>query len=99
VDDAGWAAVMSVDGDTLCAVDLERLLTRPEWHRRAACRGMGVDRWFIDRGGDPRPAKAICAGCPVTAECAAASEGEQGIWAGQSTHRQARAQRARRGAA
>ena len=49
------------------------LLARPPWHREAACRGVGAPVFFIERGGDIRPAKALCSVCPVTAQCKAAS--------------------------
>jgi hypothetical protein len=96
VDIELWAVVMSTPGDVLDQVDLAQLLRRPAWHAQAACRGMGTSLFFVDRGGDPNPAKAICATCPVTAECAEASADEQGIWAGVAASRQARAQRERR---
>lgn len=44
---------------------------RPDWQAEAACRGMGTDIFFSERG-DSRPvaaAKAICATCPVADEC------------------------------
>lgn len=41
------------------------------WQHRAACRRPGVDpdAFYPDKGESTRPAKRICAGCPVTAEC------------------------------
>jgi hypothetical protein len=55
---------------------------RPSWWASAACRGVGVAAFFLDRGGDTRPALALCARCPVTAECAEAGRNEpHGIWA------------------
>jgi WhiB family redox-sensing transcriptional regulator len=65
---------------------------RPAWHRRAACRGQ-VAAFFPTRGESADEAKAICSGCPVKAECAAAGLSERhGIWAGMS-ERQRRAAR------
>ena len=75
---------MSTPGDVLERVTLEQLLRRPGWHRQAACRGMGPAMWFPDLGGDVRPAKAICAACPVQEPCAEAGADEVGIWAGLS---------------
>ncbi|MFC4014587.1 WhiB family transcriptional regulator [Nonomuraea purpurea] len=58
---------------------IKRALIFPEWHTRAACRG--VPGWvFVNdteplRGGRPRPsyneakAKAYCKGCPVRERC------------------------------
>lgn len=56
------------------------LLERPEWHRQAACRGMGADLFHpvVETGRPTREnvarikeAKAVCARCPVAAECLA----------------------------
>lgn len=42
---------------------------RPEWMARAACRGLDTDMFFPRRGGDPEPAKRVCATCPVAEDC------------------------------
>jgi WhiB family redox-sensing transcriptional regulator len=67
------------------AVILASLVARPAWQADAACRTAPV-RWFFPvRGEDVRPAKALCAACPVAVECARFSEDEEhGIWAGTS---------------
>ena len=39
------------------------------WLTRAACRGLEGINFFPERGEDPRPAKAVCAQCPVRTEC------------------------------
>lgn len=75
-------------------------MSRPDtWKSEAACRGRGPDLFFPSwgaEGGGGRPlpahvvaqveqAKAICAGCPVRAECleGAVERGERhGIWGG-----------------
>jgi WhiB family redox-sensing transcriptional regulator len=44
---------------------------RPDWHDDAACRSMGADLFFSERG-DIRwvaEAKAVCATCDVVEEC------------------------------
>jgi len=46
------------------------LAARPHWHADAACREHPEVSWFPDRGEDSRPAKAVCAACPVRDECA-----------------------------
>ena len=61
---------------------------RPEWHERAACRGM-VDVFFSEHGdgASVRKAKEVCASCPVFKECREYVENNYeryGIWAGQS---------------
>lgn len=52
---------------------LALLVRVPEWHRSAACRGVGPDVFFpVRRSGQPNhgaEAKAICAQCPVLARC------------------------------
>jgi WhiB family redox-sensing transcriptional regulator len=75
-----------------CVADL---LRRPAWHREAACRGQGTAAWFPGRGEDQDPAKAICAGCPVTAQCLSAALGtatlfDSGIWGGTSARQRKR---------
>ena len=56
-----------------------------DWTESAACRGMDPNWWHPPRGGDALKAKAICATCPVTAECLAdAGPLDMGIRAGVS---------------
>jgi len=65
----------------------ERLAAlRPTWHQHAACRGMGAGPWFPERGSDSTTGKAVCAGCPVRAQCldAALALDEVGTWGGLS---------------
>jgi WhiB family redox-sensing transcriptional regulator len=60
------------------------------WVASAACRGLNPDLFFVERGDTTgyREAKAICATCPVRADClgyAMASPREAfGIWGGTS---------------
>lgn len=43
---------------------------RPDWWDSAACLGANPDLFFAHDGGhEARTAKAICAACPVRAEC------------------------------
>ena len=65
-------------GDQIAAVwwagdpaDLVDAFRRPVWWADAACRGHDIDLWFPRRGGDTRPAVAICRKCPVRPECLA----------------------------
>ena len=62
------------------------LLATIEWHERAACRGRGREvNFFPERGEQVLPAKLVCDGCPVKAECLAAGIDEHfGIWGGLS---------------
>lgn len=58
-------------------------LPRPGWHRHAACRGVDPELFFPNRGENTQEAKAICATCPVKAECHEAGRFEHyGIWGG-----------------
>ncbi|MEU5976307.1 WhiB family transcriptional regulator [Streptomyces sp. NPDC047315] len=77
-----------------------------EWMDEAVCATVDPDLWFPELGSSHKPARSICATCPVQAECAAAAqrfEGglgagvRHGTWGGQ-THR-TRAKIAKRAAA
>lgn len=56
-------------GDPTRPTLLESLVAVPEWTRDALCAQTDPDMFFPDKGGDTRPAKAVCRRCPVTAEC------------------------------
>lgn len=62
---------------------------RNDWEKLAACRDRNVeDLFFPARGGSCRPAKAICAECPVRADClsaAIANDERDGVWGGLNT--------------
>jgi WhiB family transcriptional regulator, redox-sensing transcriptional regulator len=60
---------------------------RPAWHADALCREHPEVNFFPERGEDARPARAICARCPVIAECRshAVERNEiHGLWGGTS---------------
>lgn len=61
--------------------ELLEALRRPEWHRQAACRAHPDLTWYSRGRLRVAAAKAVCAGCPVRGECAAAAD-DHGIWAG-----------------
>lgn len=66
---------------------IDSLIGLPDWHLDAACRGMNPDLFFPERGGSARRAKAVCASCPVQADCLewALDIGARfGIWGGLS---------------
>ena len=55
------------------------------WRDQAACRDADPELFFPKEGGSAQPAKAICAGCPVTAQClrhALSFPEWHGVWAG-----------------
>jgi Transcription factor WhiB len=59
---------------------------RPEWQKRAACRGMDPDIFFPRRGESLEPAKAVCSRCPVFRQCkthAIEYDEDYGVWARQ----------------
>lgn len=67
---------------------LAELVHRPAWQADAACRGLGTSKWFPGRGEPLDPAREVCAGCPVSVECAAfavdAGPLLVGVWSGLS---------------
>lgn len=62
---------------------------RSNWEDLAACRVEDVaDLFFPPRGGSCRPARAICAECPVRSDCLAAAmanDERDGVWGGMNT--------------
>jgi WhiB family redox-sensing transcriptional regulator len=81
---------------------LEDLLGRPEWQRRAACRGEGTEGFVLARGaGGYTKAKELCAVCVVRQDClemALADDELVGRWGG-TTGSERRRMRASRGVA
>jgi WhiB family redox-sensing transcriptional regulator len=66
-----------------------RAMVWPSWYDDALCVEYPDVQFFIERGGDDAPAKAICARCAVRAECLAYAIAVQppfgldkGIWGG-----------------
>jgi len=72
---------------------LAAMLSRPDWHLEAACRGLTAALFFPARGERTDAAKAVCAVCPVVDPChaAAVAGDEEGIWAGASARKRRRA--------
>lgn len=59
------------------------------WMDEAECKDLPVEMFFPERerGGDPKPAQAVCFQCPVRVRCLAyalAAKEKQGIWGGKS---------------
>ena len=58
-----------------------------DWMRDGLCAQTDPEEFFPGKGSDTRPAKAVCAGCPVLDECrtyALGRPGLSGIWGGTS---------------
>lgn len=89
------------EGDPADLVDARRLLAelidRPAWMDDALCREHPEVAFFLERGEDARPAKAICRSCLVREECLAYaidhSSALQGIWGGVSDRERRRLRR------
>lgn len=68
----------------------------PGWLAQAKCSGVDPDLFFPGRGVDTKTPKAICAGCPVRAECldhAMSRNEKHGIWGGTSERERRRMRR------
>lgn len=62
---------------------LYALLERPDWHRRAACRGANPNLFFVERNENATEARHICGTCPVAQQCLLENLHErEGIWGG-----------------
>ena len=65
----------------------------------ASCRGMDPDLFFPSSSGEVKAAKAVCAACPVRAECleyALANAERLGVWGGTSERERGRLRRSQR---
>lgn len=82
------------------AVARQRLFLEPaEWMADGLCQQADPDAWFPEKGQPVEPARSICAGCPVRAECLAyalATDQRFGIWGGLSERARRQLRRARR---
>jgi WhiB family transcriptional regulator, redox-sensing transcriptional regulator len=64
---------------------MELTTLQAPWERRANCLGLDPELFFPEGGESPEPAKAVCRGCEVRAECLdmAVREGiVDGVWGG-----------------
>lgn len=64
--------------------DLRDMAAETAWMSWALCAETDPELFFPEKGGSPRRAKEICAGCPVRQECLeyALKNGETGVWGG-----------------
>lgn len=70
-----------------------------DWSDDAACAGVDPDLFFPDEGEHPTEALAICAVCPVRAECleeAIRTDERHGVWGGMTARQRNRARRGHR---
>ncbi|MGW4467503.1 WhiB family transcriptional regulator [Micromonospora sp. NPDC004704] len=75
---------------------LSRLIDQPEWQQDALCAQTDPEAFYPDKGGNPSPAKQVCAGCQVRGECLeyALTRGERfGVWGGLSERERRELQR------
>ena len=74
--------------DTNTLKDARRLAGQPGgWRDLALCAEVDPELFFLEKGESSRPAKRVCAGCEVRAECLqyALDHGERfGVWGGLS---------------
>jgi len=73
--------------------EVRDLFARPEWHARAACRGVGTAGFFSDDAAVlARTVAEFCSVCPVVAECSDAGRAERfGAWGGRTARDRRRA--------
>lgn len=85
----------------MTAAPRDLLETPPAWTERALCAETDPEAFFPEKGGSTREARAVCARCPVTAEClehAIARDERFGVWGGASERERRRMRRRRNGA-
>jgi WhiB family redox-sensing transcriptional regulator len=92
--------LMTPDAPDPAVLTLEGLIQRPEWQRRAACRGAGIRMFFPERGEPTAPARSVCAHCPVSDECRAFAVEDPdivGVWGNTSGRERQRSRGRSRG--
>jgi WhiB family redox-sensing transcriptional regulator len=71
-------------------------LDGPDWREFASCAEADPEAFFVEKGGSTRPAKRVCAGCDVRAQClefALATDQRFGVWGGLSERERRRMKR------
>lgn len=74
-------------------------MTGQEWRGSALCAQVGPEAFFVEKGGDTRIARQLCAACEVTDEClryALDTREEFGIWGGTSPRQRKKMRRTER---
>lgn len=70
-----------------------------DWADWGVCGETDPEAFFVEKGGSTRPAKRICAGCPVRQECldyALEHDEAFGVWGGLSARERRGIARSRR---
>lgn len=70
-------------GTLQLAVDVRHMA----WMDEGLCQETDPEAFFVEKGGDTRPAKRVCASCPVRQVCLDYAMDEQiqfGVWGGVS---------------
>ena len=78
-------------------MSVTRILDRPAWQHRAACRGVPIHVFFVERGESYETAAELCERCPVRRECLAYALADpllDGYWAGTTPRERGRMRRA-----
>jgi len=68
-------------------VEMPVAILTPEQAEVALCAQSDPEAWFPEKGGSTRPAKAVCAHCPIREAClevALANGYREGVWGGAS---------------
>lgn len=79
--------VRRTDGEYVALPKLDADPGELTWQDDALCAEVGTEPFFVEKGESPRPAKRVCARCPVRAECldyALQTDQRFGIWGGTS---------------
>lgn len=74
-------------------ITIDAHVPEQHWQHRAICRGLSSELFFPNDKAGSAAAKAVCAGCPVRAECleyALAFREKHGVWGGTSEHERRR---------
>lgn len=70
-----------------------------DWKQRGRCAETDPESFFPDQGGTARPAKQVCQGCEVIAQClqyALTHDEKYGVWGGMSERERNRLKKSRR---
>ncbi len=97
-DLGAYQALMAPGEEPTTLVDLLYGSGRPSWFADAACKEHPELSWHPELGESTAPAKRICSGCLVRAECfdyALADPALAGVWGGLSARERGRLRRGR----